>query len=129
MGIVPDGPAVSPVANTLGGEGWRQAGELGLALLLSATAVSALRIRYPDGHGLLRQVLREATERGFAIDDVSTETIGPRRGGREANGEPAKVEVTLHVHGKQSVSELAAALSDLDYVDAVLASDANAVDE
>jgi hypothetical protein len=37
--------------------------------------------------------------------------------------------LTLHVHGKQSVSELAAALSDLDYVDAVLASDVNAIDE
>ena len=30
-----------------------------------------------------REVLREATERGFAIDDVSTETIGGRAG---ANG-------------------------------------------
>jgi hypothetical protein len=39
------------------------------------------------------------------------------------------VEVTLHVHGKRSVTELAAALSDLDYVDAVLATDANAIDE
>jgi len=98
-------------------------------LPLSATAISALRVRYPDGRGILRDVLREAADRGFAIDDVSTETIGPRRGGREANGEPAKVEVTLHVHGRQSVSELAAALSDLDYVDAVLASDANVIDE
>ena len=74
-------------------------------------------------------MLREAAGRGFAIDDVSTETIGRRRGGREANGEPPMVEVTLHVHGKHSVSDLAAALSDLDYVDAVLASDANAIDE
>ena len=39
------------------------------------------------------------------------------------------VEVTLHVHGKQSVTELAAVLSDLDYVEAVLASDVNAIDE
>lgn len=36
MGIVLAGAAVSPAANTLSGEGWRQAGELGLALLLSA---------------------------------------------------------------------------------------------
>jgi hypothetical protein len=55
---------------------------------------------------------------------------GPRPGSRPAtDGAPAMVEVTLHVHGKQSVNELAAALSDLDYVDAVLASDANAIDE
>ena len=29
--------AVSPAVNTLNGQGWRQAGELGVALLLSAT--------------------------------------------------------------------------------------------
>jgi hypothetical protein len=32
MGIVLVPAAVSPVANTLGGQGWRQAGELGVAL-------------------------------------------------------------------------------------------------
>jgi len=39
------------------------------------------------------------------------------------------VQVELHVHGKESVSELAAALSELDDVDAVLASDVNAIGE
>ena len=39
------------------------------------------------------------------------------------------VEVTLHVHGKNSVNDLAAALSERDGVHAVLASDVNAVDE
>ena len=39
------------------------------------------------------------------------------------------VQVTLHVHGRNSVSQLAAALSDLDGVHAVIASDANASDE
>jgi uncharacterized membrane protein YhiD involved in acid resistance len=52
-----------------------------------ATAISALRVRYPDGRGILR------------------------------------------VHGRDSVNELAAALSELDDVDAVLASDVNAIDE
>ncbi len=33
------------------------------------------------------------------------------------------MEVTLHVHGKQPVAELAAALSELDYVEAMLAQD------
>jgi putative Mg2+ transporter-C (MgtC) family protein len=98
-------------------------------LPISATAVSALRVRYPDGRGLLRQVLREATERGFAIDDVSAETVSKPNGGKKSNGQPPMVEVTLHVHGKRSVNELAASLSDLDYVDAVLASDVNAIDE
>jgi putative Mg2+ transporter-C (MgtC) family protein len=101
-------------------------------LPMSATAISAVRVRYPDGRGILRTVLREAAERGFAIDDVSAQQLGrpPRPGsGPATHGAPAMVEVTLHVHGKQSVNELAAALSDLDYVDAVLASDANAIDE
>ena len=39
------------------------------------------------------------------------------------------VDVTLHVHGRNSVNELAATLSELDGVRAVLASDVNAVDE
>jgi hypothetical protein len=35
------------------------------------------------------------------------------------------VEVTLHVHGKNSINELAAALSEQQDVDAVLATDVN----
>src|ERR1700691_5702865 len=43
---------------------------LGLAPLTrrlprSATAISALRVSYPDGRGILRQVLKVVTERGF----------------------------------------------------------------
>ena len=97
----------------------------------SATAISALRVRYPDGRGILRDVLREATARGFAIDDVSTEPAGDQRpssGQSMASARPM-VDVTLHVHGRNSVNELAAALSELDGVRAVLASDVHAVDE
>jgi hypothetical protein len=39
------------------------------------------------------------------------------------------VEVELHVHGKESVNDLAVALSELKDVDPVLASDAHAVGE
>jgi len=39
------------------------------------------------------------------------------------------VQVTLHVHGRQPLAELAAALSERQDVSAVLASDANAIDE
>jgi hypothetical protein len=39
------------------------------------------------------------------------------------------VLVTLHVHGRQPVTELVAARSDLKDVDAVLASDANVIAE
>ena len=98
----------------------------------SATAISALRVRYPDGRGILRDVLREATTRGFAIDDVATESLGYRRPADGAEGPAAErpmVQVELHVHGRDSVNELAAALSELDDVNAVLASDVNAIDE
>jgi putative Mg2+ transporter-C (MgtC) family protein len=98
----------------------------------SATAISALRVRYPDGQGILRDVLREATARGFAIDDIATELIGGQRapsGQDGARPQRPLVEVRLHVHGRNSVNELAVALSELQDVNAVLASDANATDE
>jgi putative Mg2+ transporter-C (MgtC) family protein len=89
-------------------------------LPLIAAGTSTLRVRYPDGHGILRQVLNETTQRGFTIDDLSTEP---------ADGQPPVVAVTMHVHGKRPVSELAGALADLDLVDAVLASDGHGADE
>jgi putative Mg2+ transporter-C (MgtC) family protein len=92
----------------------------------SATAISALRVRYPDGRGRLRDVLRQATDLGFAIDDVSTEAVASSRSG---GSRPAMVEVTLHVHGRNSVTDLAASLSELDGVVAAAASDVNAIDE
>jgi putative Mg2+ transporter-C (MgtC) family protein len=98
----------------------------------SATAISALRVRYPDGRGILRDILREATARGFAIDDVATQTLSggsaSPASGDTSPGRPT-VEVTLHVHGRQSVNDLAAALSELGDVEAVLASDVNEVGE
>ncbi len=96
----------------------------------SAHAVSALQVRYPDGQGILRQILSVATAAGFAIDEVSTEALGPRYlaggdGGQEPGGHRT-VQVTLHVHGRNSVADLAAALTELAGVQAVLADDANA---
>jgi hypothetical protein len=89
-----------------------------------------LRVRYPDGRGILREVLREATA-GFAIDDVSTETAGDQRpsSGQSMASERPMVDVMLHVHGRNSVNELAAGLSELDGGRAVLASDVHAIDE
>jgi putative Mg2+ transporter-C (MgtC) family protein len=115
----------------------------------SSTAISALEVRYPDGRGILRDVLREATARGFVIDDVATETVGQRPpagadsgladggadggladGGLADGGLRARmVGVTLHVHGRNSVNDLAAALSEMDGVDAVLARDVHAIDD
>jgi hypothetical protein len=72
--------------------------------------------------GILRDVLAEAAHRGFAIDDVATQTLGPRAepAGQDhpdsGSGRPL-VQVTLHVHGRQPVTGLAAALSELEDVD------------
>jgi putative Mg2+ transporter-C (MgtC) family protein len=88
----------------------------------SATAISAIVVRYPDGRGILRQVLRVATGQGFVIDEVSAEI--PRRDGP---GGAAIVEVTLQIHGRGSVDDLAATLSELEGVEAVAARDVNAV--
>jgi acetolactate synthase regulatory subunit len=97
--------------------------------LLLAAPASTLRIRYPDGHGILRQILNETTQRGFTIEDLSTEAAGDATRRYGAGDQPAMVAVTMHVHGKRPVSELAAALADLDLVDAVVASDSQSAAE
>jgi putative Mg2+ transporter-C (MgtC) family protein len=73
----------------------------------SATATSVIRVRYPDGRGVLREVLRVAATCGFAVDELSAEGGSP-----EMADDGPMVRVTLHVHGKGPVSELAAALSE-----------------
>ena len=98
------------------------------------TGSSTLRVQYPDGRGILRQVLNEVTRRGFVIDDLSTDQAGDRPSGRRADddtepADPRQVTVTMHVHGRHPVSELIGALSDLDYVDAVVASDLDTTDD
>jgi putative Mg2+ transporter-C (MgtC) family protein len=90
-------------------------------LPLPAPGTSTLVIRYPDGQGILRTVLNEATQRGFAIDDLSAQT--------STGDTPATVSVTMHVHGKRPVSELASALTDLEFVHAVVARDDRGADE
>ena len=97
----------------------------------SSTAISVLRVRYPDGRGILRQLLQVATSQGFAIDELSTEAQRGRPGPngiRDVSPDGRTVEVTMQVHGRAAVNELAAALSELEDVDAVVAGDANAID-
>src|SRR6202050_706628 len=48
MSIVPMQAAVSPAVNTLGGQGWRQAGELGMALLLAGAIGLERELRQKD---------------------------------------------------------------------------------
>lgn len=83
------------------------------------------------GQGILRDVLREATTRGVAIDNVETGMIAPRQPSTSQD-EPSgarMVRVTLQVHGKQPVNDLAVSLSELENVQAVLARDVNSAGE
>lgn len=91
--------------------------------------ISVIQVRYPDGKGILRQVLALATTRGFTISEISTESIGFQRSGtadqRSTSDEVAMVSVTLHVRGQALVNDLVAALTELQGVDAVLADEAS----
>jgi putative Mg2+ transporter-C (MgtC) family protein len=98
-------------------------------LPLAAAGISTLRVRYPDGRGILRRVLNEATQRGFVIDDLAAEPAGTGSGAGEDGAGPAMVAVTMHVHGKRPVSELASALTELGLVDAVVAASRESADE
>jgi putative Mg2+ transporter-C (MgtC) family protein len=90
----------------------------------SPGGVSALRIRYADGRGVLRRLLQTATARGFIIDELSAESVSrPALVGAGSLDSTPMVEVLLRVRGKSPVSELAAALSDVDDVAAVLVGD------
>ena len=97
----------------------------------STTAISILRVRYLDGHGILRKVLGHATGLGFVVAEVATQSVGLGRGafgGRDTpidGDEPPLVEVTLQIHGRGSVEQLAAELSEFPGVDAVSGGDAN----
>jgi putative Mg2+ transporter-C (MgtC) family protein len=89
----------------------------------SGTAISRLMVRYPDGRGILREVLSLTTARGFAVDQLSTEPVTQQAASPDAG---VMVEVQLHVHGRGSVNDLAAALAELPGVHAVVADDVNA---
>jgi putative Mg2+ transporter-C (MgtC) family protein len=92
----------------------------------SATAISTLRVSYPDGRGILRQVLKVVTEGGFAVDELSTQGSGGADGdGPSDDGQQRQVEVVLQLHGKGSVNELAVHLSEVSGVIAVTSDDVN----
>jgi putative Mg2+ transporter-C (MgtC) family protein len=107
--------------------------EIARRLPRSSTATSVIRVRYPDGRGILRQLLQTATSRGFAIEVLSTRPVGadgtPRTGADDGRDSSALVEVTMNVHGRGLVYDLAAALSEIEGVSAVVADDANAASE
>jgi hypothetical protein len=59
------------------------------------------RVRYPGCYGRLRDILRHATDQGFVIHDVQTETLGGPQTPVAPDSAPGTrmVEVTLHIHG------------------------------
>jgi putative Mg2+ transporter-C (MgtC) family protein len=65
-----------------------------------------LRVVYEDGQGILRDILAESTQLGFAIGHVRTHQLE-----HEVRG-VAAVAVTLELHGQPTVEPLAAALSE-----------------
>jgi putative Mg2+ transporter-C (MgtC) family protein len=84
----------------------------------SPYAPSAVRVVYEDGRGILRKVLETCTSRDFKVADVNVD-----RG--EDPGE--YVAVSLEVHGRAHVADLAADLGDIDGVHAVSAGDVNEI--
>jgi len=97
----------------------------------SSTVFSVIRVRYPEGQGILREVLQLATNRGFILSEISTESDGYRQlhAASGSDEEVAMVNVTLQVRGRSLVNDLVAALSELRGVDAVLADDVNTAAE
>ena len=93
-------------------------------LTVSFGRSAALLIRNPDGRGVLRRLLHAATDQGFIIDELSAEPLA-RQGlfGPARPGDGTLVEVRLRVHGRSPVSALAAALSEIDDVAAVVVGD------
>jgi putative Mg2+ transporter-C (MgtC) family protein len=95
----------------------------------ASTVISVIRVRYPEGQGILRDVLQLATTRGFTLSEISTESDGyrlPQHLNKDSsNEEVAMVSVTLQVRGRALVNDLVAALTELQGVDAVLADDIN----
>ena len=95
----------------------------------SATAMSIVRVRYPDGQGMLRDVLKFVTAEGFAVDELSAAAARDERWQADrtaARGtERPTVEVRLQIHGRGLVNELAAGLSEIPGVQAVIAGDAH----
>jgi hypothetical protein len=135
--------AVSPVdvAGLPGGQGWRQAGELGLALALSACVgveremrQKSARLRTHALVGLCAALFMLVSKYGFSDVAVKASSSPTRpgwpprsplatgqaeRGPGTRNARPM-VGVSLHVHGRYPVTEPAAALSQIDDVDAIL---------
>jgi putative Mg2+ transporter-C (MgtC) family protein len=100
----------------------------------SSTVISVIRVRYLDGRGILREVLRHATGAGFVVAEVATQAVGSLQepvGDREraVEDQAALVDVSLQIHGKGSIEQLAVELSEIPGVEAVSAGDPQNAEE
>ena len=85
---------------------------------------SVIRVRYPEGRGILRRLIELATEQSFAIEEIASEGLGSAdtdESRRENGSSRAIVEVAMKVHGKTSVNELVATFSAVDQVEVIAA--------
>jgi putative Mg2+ transporter-C (MgtC) family protein len=92
---------------------------LAVHLPRSRYAPSRLRLTYLHGRGVLRRALAECTERGFTINELSVDQSDDGR-------DPRTVSVGLLIQGPGSLTELMAALADIDGVLTIAGDDANA---
>jgi putative Mg2+ transporter-C (MgtC) family protein len=84
----------------------------------SPYAPSAVRVVYEDGRGILRRVLETCTSRDFKVADVNV----------DRDEDPGEyVAVSLEIHGRAYVADLAADLGEIDGVHAVSAGDVNEI--
>lgn len=93
----------------------------------SKETVSVIRVRYPDGRGILRRLIALATERNFAIERIESKRPGPTtgEGGVTDPGAPkGTVEVTMKLRGQTPADDLAATFSHVNEVVSVTADDA-----
>jgi putative Mg2+ transporter-C (MgtC) family protein len=84
----------------------------------SPHAPSGLRLSYEDGRGLLRHVLGVCTGRGFSVADIAVDRAAAGHG---------LVAVSLEIHGRGHVADLAGELGEIDGVVSVSAGDVNEV--
>jgi putative Mg2+ transporter-C (MgtC) family protein len=80
-----------------------------------------LRVDYTDGRGVLREVLARSTGMGYAVLALATDQ--QHEPSEERAARRGVVSVRLLVQGRQSATQLAAALSELDGVHGVSTAD------
>ena len=87
-------------------------------------ATPTIQVEYLDGHGILRDILREMTDAGFLVADVSTSrhrrpNLGRRRRSA-ADGkqlaEPPSVELRVRLNGRGNLGSLVTSVAEIDGV-------------